>query len=137
MDISNEVKEDMFYINKSKHLQKYFKNNLQLQETKNIYTQVLVVAHQHSTNVSQDIRQVQKVIELLIRQSLKQKLCYSIGLQGQEIGVCAMKHFYKYAMKYGVPLSSKMLQSRIIILNHHRVFPSLFFPAFKALKFQK
>lgn len=35
-----------------------------------------------------------------------------IGLQGQEIGLCAMRHFRKYTMKYSDALSCKIFQSR-------------------------
>lgn len=59
-----------------------------------------------------------------------------IGLQGQEIGVRAMRNFRKYTMKYSVALSCKMCQSRIIALNYHRVF-SLFVSSCKALKYKK
>lgn len=34
------------------------------------------------------------------------------GLQGQEIGVCALRHFRKCTMKYGDALRCKMFQSR-------------------------
>lgn len=59
-----------------------------------------------------------------------------ICLQGHEIGVCAMRHFYKYTIKYGAALSCKMFQFRIIVLNYHWVF-SLFVSSYKALKFKK
>lgn len=75
-----------------------------------------------------------KIIDLI---GTETETCYPIGFQGHEKGVCAMRHFCKHTTKYDVPLTGKLLQSRIIVLNHHRVFPPLLYPSYKALRFQK